>query len=73
MIILHTLKKNQEHVNCSFAYKVVCVDDKFSKPVVLCRDKNAVYKFIDAILKEYNYGKRVMNKHFSKNCYVCRR
>ena len=28
-------KKNQEHIPCSFAYKVVCVDDKFSKPVVL--------------------------------------
>ena len=28
---------------------------------------NAVYKFIDAILEEYNYCKRVMNEHFNKN------
>ena len=30
-------KKYQKHIPCSFAYKVVCVDDKFSKPVVLYR------------------------------------
>ena len=38
--------KYQDHVPCSFAYKLVCFDDKFSKDVVLYRRKNAVYKFI---------------------------
>ena len=33
-------EKNQEHILCSFAYKVVCVDDKFSKPVALYRGEN---------------------------------
>ena len=27
-------EKYQEHTLCSFVYKVVCIDDKFSKPVV---------------------------------------
>ena len=54
-------------IPCSFAYKVVCVDDKFSKPVVLYRGKNAVYRFIDAILGEYNYCRRVTKNHFNKN------
>ena len=31
------------------------------------RDKNAAYEFIKAILKEYKYCKKVMNKHFNKN------
>ena len=26
-------KKYQDHVPCSFAYKVVCVDDRFTKPI----------------------------------------
>ena len=26
-------KKYQDHVPCSFAYKAVCVDNKFSKPI----------------------------------------
>ena len=27
-------KKYQAHIPCSFTYKVVCIDDKFSKPIV---------------------------------------
>ena len=41
----------QTYIPWSFAYKVVCIDDKFSKPVVLHRGKNAVNKFIEAYLK----------------------
>ena len=50
-------KKYQAHVPCSCAYKVVCIDDRFSKPVVLYRGKTAVNKFIEAILNEYDYYK----------------
>ena len=60
-------KKYQDHVPCSFAYKVVCVDDRFTKPIVVYRGENAAYEFIKAILKEYKYCKKVMNKHFNKN------
>ena len=31
----------QKHISCNFAYKVVCIDDKFSKQVVPYRVKNA--------------------------------
>ena len=61
------ISKYQDHIPCSFAYKLVCVDDKFSKDVVLYRGKNAVYKFIQCILKEYDYCRRVIKKHFNKN------
>ena len=50
--------KYHNHFPCSFSGKVVCIDDKFSKPVVLYRGKNAVNKFIEAILKEYDYCKK---------------
>ena len=36
-------KKYQDHVSCSFANKVICTDDKFSKDI-------AVFKFINMIL-----------------------
>ena len=45
-------KNYQKHIPCSFAYEDVCVDDRFSKAVVLYKGKNAVNKFIDAILEE---------------------
>ena len=57
--------KYQDHFCCSFAYKVVCVDNKFSKDVVLYRGKNAVFKFICNIFKEYDYCQKVMKKHFN--------
>ena len=59
-------KKYQDHVPCSFAYKLVCVDDKFSKSIVVFRGKNAVYELIKEILKEFEYCKKVMKKHFNK-------
>ena len=59
--------KYQDHVPCSFAYKLVCVHDKYSKDVVLYRGKNAVYKFIQSIFKEHDYCRSVMKKHFNKN------
>ena len=39
-------KKYQDHIPCSFAYKLVYVDEKFSKQIVLYRGNNAAYKFI---------------------------
>ena len=60
-------EKYQKHILCSFACKVVCVDDKFSKPVLLYRVKNAVNRFIETIFEKYDYCKKVIKKHFNKN------
>ena len=60
-------KKHQDYIPCSFAYKVVCIDDKFTKPMVVFRCKNVAYEFIKVILKEYEYCKKVMKKQFNKN------
>ena len=77
-------KKYQDHVPCSFAYKVVCIDDRFGKQIVVFRSENAAYA---AIFKEYQYCENAMNKHFNKgliisgeekhlfqqsnNCWIC--
>ena len=57
-------EKYQDHIPCSFAYKVVCGDNKFSAKVVLYRGKNAVYRFIKSIPNEYDYCKKNDNKTF---------
>ena len=66
-------QKYQDHIPCSFAYKLVCVDDKFSKSIVVFRGENAAYEFIKAIFKEYQYCKIVTKKQFrsSNTCWVC--
>ena len=43
------------------------MDDEFIKPIVVFKGQNAAYEFIKAILKEYQYCKKVMKKHFNKN------
>ena len=59
--------KYHDHVPCRFAYKIVCVDNRFSRQVVVYRDENVAYEFIKATLKECKHCKKVVNKHFEKN------
>ena len=56
----------QKHVACSYGYKLVCVDDKFSKSFksYLCEDP--VYNFIGSIIEESKYCSDVMKKHFKQ-------
>ena len=61
------LEKYQDHISCTFADKIVCIDDKFTKPTIIYRGENAAYEFIKAVLKEYKYCKKIINKHFNKN------
>ena len=59
--------KKYHHVPCSYAYKIVCINDRFSEPIVVYIGENAVYEFTKAIFKEYKYCKNIMKKHFNKN------
>ena len=75
MLILSVLRnenisyteKYQNHISCSFVYKVICIDNEFSKDIVTYRGKDAIYKFIEKILEEYDYCNGVMKKYFNKN------
>ena len=49
------IEKYHSHTPCSFAYKVVCIHNKFSKKVVFFKRKNAAYQFFETILNEYSY------------------
>ena len=60
-------KKYHEHIPCSYTYKVVCIDDRFSKQIVVYRGINAAYEFIKSILKEHKYCKKIMKDQLNKN------
>ena len=51
----------------SFAYKIISVEDEFTKPTVAFSGKNATYSFMEAILKEFEHCKKGMKKHLNKN------
>ena len=63
-------RKYQDHIPCNFAYKLVCVDDKFTKSIVVFRGENVAHEFAKTILKEYQYCKRVVKKNFNKNLII---
>ena len=58
--------KYQKHAAFSYGYKLVCVDDKFSKPFKSYLDRGAVYNFISSMIQESKYCIDVMKKHFNK-------
>ena len=47
--------KYQKHVACSYGYKLVCVDDKCSKPFKLYLGEDAFYNSISTRIKESRY------------------
>ena len=59
--------KHQKRIACSYGYKLVCVDDKFSKPFKSYFGKDAVYNFIGSMTEESKYCSDVMKKHFNKD------
>ena len=63
--------KYQKHVACSYGYKLVCVDNKFSKPFKSYLGKDAVYNFIVfnfiCMIQESKYCSDVM-KNVLRTC-----
>ena len=59
-------KNIKKRVACSFGYKLICVDDKFSKPFKPHLGKDAVYNFINCMIEESKYCSDVIKKHFNK-------
>ena len=61
-------KQYHKHVACSFGYKLVCLDHKFSRPFKSKLDENTytVYDFLSSMIEESKYYSDVMKKHFNK-------
>ena len=59
-------KKYQKHIACTYDYKLVCVDDKFSNPFKIYIAKDSVYNFINRMIEESKYCSEVMIKHSKK-------
>ena len=61
------MNKYQKHIACSYGYKLVCVDNKFSKPFQTYLGKDAIYNFINNMIDESKYGSDVMKNILTKN------
>ena len=57
--------KYQKPIACSYGYKLICVDDTFSKSFKSNLGEDAIYNFINSMTKERKYCSEVMKKRFS--------
>ena len=60
------MNKYKKHVACSYWLRLVCIDDKFSKPFKSYLGEDAVYNFINSMVEESKYCSNVMKKHSNK-------
>ena len=58
--------KYQKHVAYRYCYKLVCVDDKFSKPCKSYLGEDSIYNFISSMKEESKYCSNVVKKYFNK-------
>ena len=51
---------------CSYGYKLVCVDNKFSKPFKSYLGEDAVYNFINGMVQESKFCTDIIKNTFNK-------
>ena len=75
LVLENNGKQNQEesytnkYINIMLAVmdiNLVCTDDKFRKPFKTYLGEDAVYNFINSLIKESKYCSGVLKKHFNK-------
>ena len=59
-------QKYQKHNACSFGYKLVCVDDKLSKPFKSYIGEDAVGNLFNSMVEERRRCSGAMKNHFNK-------
>ena len=63
------MKMFQKYIACSYAYKLVCVENNWINPSNSYVGEDAVSDFINSIVNESKYWSDVMKKTFSqKTC-----
>ena len=62
--------KYVKHVVCSYGYKLVCFNDKFSKLFKSYLGEDAVYNFVNSMTEESSYCTDMIKKRFNKNLVI---
>ena len=65
-LVMPNNKKNQDHIVCIYGYKLICVDDQYSKPYKIYFGENAIDKFLIDVIKESEYCSKVIETEVNK-------
>ena len=71
--IRKSLMKYQKYIPCNYCYKLVCVDDKFSKLFRKYLGKDAADNFTNNMIEESEYCCVAIKKHFNKELLVTKK
>ena len=58
--------KYQKHVACIYDYGLVCVDDTFGQRLKSYLGEDALYYFINTMIKQSEYCTNIMKKYFNQ-------
>ena len=61
------------YLACKYGHKLICADDKISKPFKSYLSEDAVYNFINSMVKESKYCTNLMKKHFNKELVMTKK
>ena len=65
--------KYEIHTAGSYGYKLVCVDDKFSKPFKTYLGEDGVCNFINNMIKESKYFSKAMKNILTSNLWLLKK
>ena len=65
--------KYQKHIACSYSCKLLCADDKFSKPFKKYLGEDAIGNIISNMIEESKYCRDVMRKRFNKDLLMTKK
>ena len=68
--MIQTLKKCQDHIVCSYGYKLTCVYDRYGKPYKTYFGENAIEKLLNNMIKEKEYWFKVIETELNTHDWI---
>ena len=65
--------KYQKHVACIYDYGLVCVDDTFGQRLKSYLGEDALYYFINTMIKQSEYCTNIMKKYFNQELLMTKK
>ena len=66
-------EKCQDHIVCSFNFKVIHVDERYSKPYKTYFGEDAIENFLNEMVKEKEYCSTVIKGKFNKSLVMTKK
>ena len=66
-------REYQDHIVCSCGYKIICVDDRYSKSYKFYFGEDVIKKNLNHMIKESEYCSKIIETEFNKPIVMTRK